>query len=363
MSKKCISILLAIVLSLSMISLVFAEETTLADPTQPDAQSETVSTSPEDATQASDTDGASEENQSTEPSSEPSTEPSSEPSTEPSSEPSTDPSSEPSTEPSSEPSTEPSSEPSTEPSSEPSTEPSTEPSSEPSTEPSSEPSTEPSSEPSTEPGTEPHEHKYTTVIKQATRTTDGTLTRVCGVCGEEITAPIAHIVSITLSNKNCIYSGNVKHPKVIATDADGNTLKKNVDFEVVYNGACQKVGKYSATITFIGKYKGTATRYFNIIPKASAIRTTKEYTTKLVVTVKNSTQASGYQIKIAEKKTFSDGVNKYIKDPSVLKKTISGLDSGTTYYVKVRAYSKITVNGKSQKLYSAWSDAVECTTK
>ena len=311
MSKKCISILLAIVLSLSMISLVFAEETTLADPTQPDAQSETVSTSPEDATQASDTDGASEENQSTEPSSEPSTEPSSEPSTEPS----------------------------------------------------SEPSTEPSSEPSTEPGTEPHEHKYTTVIKQATRTTDGTLTRICGVCGEEITAPIAHIVSITLSNKNCIYSGNVKHPKVIATDADGNTLKKNVDFEVVYNGACQKVGKYSATITFIGKYKGTATRYFNIIPKASAIRTTKEYTTKLVVTVKNSTQASGYQIKIAEKKTFSDGVNKYIKDPSVLKKTISGLDSGTTYYVKVRAYSKITVNGKSQKLYSAWSDAVECTTK
>ena len=311
MSKKCISILLAIVLSLSMISLVFAEETTLADPTQPDAQSETVSTSPEDATQASDTDGTSEENQSTEPSSEPSTEPSSEPSTEPS----------------------------------------------------SEPSTEPSSEPSTEPGTEPHEHKYTTVIKQATRTTDGTLTRVCGVCGEEITAPIAHIVSITLSNKNCIYSGNVKHPKVIATDADGNTLKKNVDFEVVYNGACQKVGKYSATITFIGKYKGTATRYFNIIPKASAIRTTKEYTTKLVVTVKNSTQASGYQIKIAEKKTFSDGVNKYIKDPSVLKKTISGLDSGTTYYVKVRAYSKITVNGKSQKLYSAWSDAVECTTK
>ena len=295
MSKKCISILLAIVLSLSMISLVFAEETTLADPTQPDAQSETVSTSPEDATQASDTDGASEENQSTEPS--------------------------------------------------------------------SEPSTEPSSEPSTEPGTEPHEHKYTTVIKQATRTTDGTLTRVCGVCGEEITAPIAHIVSITLSNKNCIYSGNVKHPKVIATDADGNTLKKNVDFEVVYNGACQKVGKYSATITFIGKYKGTATRYFNIIPKASSIRTTKEYTTKLVVTVKNSTQASGYQIKIAEKKTFSDGVNKYIKDPSVLKKTISGLDSGTTYYVKVRAYSKITVNGKSQKLYSAWSDAVECTTK
>ena len=222
---------------------------------------------------------------------------------------------------------------------------------------------QPSSEPSTEPGTEPHEHKYTTVIKQATRTTDGTLTRVCGVCGEEITAPIAHIVSITLSNKNCIYSGNVKHPKVIATDADGNTLKKNVDFEVVYNGACQKVGKYSATITFIGKYKGTATRYFNIIPKASAIRTAKEYTTKLVVTVKNSTQASGYQIKIAEKKTFSDGVNKFIKDPSVLKKTIYGLDSGTIYYVKVRAYSKITVNGKSQKLYSAWSDAVECTTK
>ena len=338
MSKKCISILLAIVLSLSMISLVFAEETT---PSAPDATVVDVPTGSEDPTEpASPSDP---------------TDPAELPSEEPSSEPSTDPISEPSTEPSSEPSSEPSTEPSSEPSSEPSTEPSSEPS--------SEPSTEPSSEPESEPATVPHDHQYSNVIKQATKTVDGLLTQVCSVCGDESSTPIAHIASITLSNKNCIYTGNVKHPKVTVLDADGKTLKRNTDYEVVYNGACQDVGKYSASITFIGKYKGSATRYFNIIPKASAIKTVKAYQNKLVVTVKQRTQLTGYQLKVATKKTFSDAINKYIKNPDAVQKTIKSLDSGATYYVKVRTYATITFKGKTQKLYSAWSDAVECMTK
>ena len=71
----------------------------------------------------------------------------------------------------------------------------------------------------------------------------------------------------------------------------------------------------------------------------------------------------GYQIKISAKKSFAGAKNFYIKDPVETKKVITGLKSDTTYYVKVRTYTKITVGGKEKKLYSAWSDVVECTTK
>ena len=201
-------------------------------------------------------------------------------------------------------------------------------------------------------------------MKPATRTEDGALKEYCTGCGDEKSTPIPRIDTIKLSNTNCIWTGNVKHPKVIAVDRTGKTLSKGVDFEVEYVGACSNVGKYSAKITFIGRYKGSVTRYFNIVPKATSVRTVKEGADKLIVLVKaRKTQATGYQIRYAAKKNFTGYKNAYIKDPTLTSKTIKGLASGTTYYVKVRAYTKVKFNGKSIKLYSDWSDIIECQTK
>ena len=328
MSKKIISIMLAIILSLSMLSLAFAEDVSPGEPAG-------------------------------EPTSEIVTEPTGETPSEPASEPTGEDPTEPASEPTGETPSEPESEPTGENPSEPASEPTGDNPSEPVSEPTGENPSEPVSEPTTE-----HVHAYTLIIKPATKSADGSVTQYCAGCGEETVSPVAKIASIALSNKNCVYSGNVKHPKAIITDAEGNALKKGTDFEIVYNGACQDVGKYSAKITFIGKYKGSATRYFNILPKASLVKTVKESADQIVVTVKQRpAQTSGYQIKVASKKDFSDGVNAYIKDPLAVQKTIRGLAGGTTYYVKVRTYTKVTVGAQEQKLYSAWSDVVECATK
>ena len=207
-------------------------------------------------------------------------------------------------------------------------------------------------------------HSYVTLIQPATTSADGLLTAYCSGCGDETTRPISKIASISLSNKNCLYSGNVKHPKVIILDADGKQLKKGVDFDVVYKGDCRVVGKYRAVITLLGRYKGGATRYFNILPRGTQINTVEEYENKLVVSVKKRTeQTTGYQIKLATKKDFSDARNVYIKNPAVLKKTVQSLQSGTYYYVKARTYTKIMFDNAEKKLYSAWSDAVVCRTK
>jgi hypothetical protein len=201
-------------------------------------------------------------------------------------------------------------------------------------------------------------------VKPATGTEDGALKEYCTGCGDEKATPIPRIDTVRLSNTNCIWSGNIKHPKVLAVDRTGKALKKGADFEVEYVGTCRDVGKYYAKITFIGRYKGSIVRYFNIVPKATSIRTVKEGAGKLIVSVKQRTaQTTGYQIRYAVKKSFAGYQNAYIKDPTITSRTIKGLASGMTYYVKVRTYTKVKFNGKDIKLYSAWSDAVECRTK
>ena len=72
---------------------------------------------------------------------------------------------------------------------------------------------------------------------------------------------------------------------------------------------------------------------------------------------------TGYQVQIAENKSFTKGLKKYtVKGSSVTKKEIKSLKKGKTYYVRVRAYKKCddetvyglwySLNGKSYKKIS-----------
>lgn len=63
--------------------------------------------------------------------------------------------------------------------------------------------------------------------------------------------------------------------------------------------------------------------------------------------------ASGYQVQIATNKTFTKSVKKSsVKGASTLKKTMSSLTKGKTYYVRVRAYK----SKYGQKAYGSWSN-------
>ena len=80
-------------------------------------------------------------------------------------------------------------------------------------------------------------------------------------------------------------------------------------------------------------------------------------TSSVKVTWKNIEEATGYQIKISSNNNFSKA--KTVNTINASKKTIKKLKSGTKYYVKVRAYTKINGNKK----YGNWSKIKSVKTK
>ncbi|MBO5303230.1 MAG: family 43 glycosylhydrolase [Lachnospiraceae bacterium] len=77
---------------------------------------------------------------------------------------------------------------------------------------------------------------------------------------------------------------------------------------------------------------------------------------KLTVKWKKDNSVTGYEVQIALNKTFKSGkktVN--IKKAKTSSTTFKKLKKGKKYYVHVRAYKNVTVEGKSVKLYGEWS--------
>ena len=67
--------------------------------------------------------------------------------------------------------------------------------------------------------------------------------------------------------------------------------------------------------------------------------------------------ATGYQIQYSTSSTFASSKTKDIpiNKNGTTSKAITGLKNGTKYYFRIRAYKTVTNDGKSSKVYSAWS--------
>jgi len=79
---------------------------------------------------------------------------------------------------------------------------------------------------------------------------------------------------------------------------------------------------------------------------------------KLTVKWKKMAGASGYEVQCCLKKNFKSGVKKAMaKKGNKTSLVIKKLKKGKSYYVRIRAYKTVKVNGKTQKLYGAWSKA------
>jgi hypothetical protein len=69
---------------------------------------------------------------------------------------------------------------------------------------------------------------------------------------------------------------------------------------------------------------------------------------------------TGYQVQIATNSSFTAGKQEVkVTSPSTLSKTISGLTSGKTYYVRVRGYNEF--NGTTY--YGEWTNVLSCKVK
>ena len=239
--------------------------------------------------------------------------------------------------------------------------------------------------------TVPHTHNLTLVAAKAATCTEGGKEAYykCEGCGKfyedvlgtkEITdlaswgniAKIAHTTKQTVTKASSIklkatsltYNGKVRTPKVIVKDRTGKTLVKNTDYTVSYAKGRKYVGKYAVKITFKGKYSGTKTLYFTIKPKATSISSltagSKKFTVKWK---KQATQTTGYQVQYSASSKFSKAKTVTVGKNTTVSKKISKLSGKKKYYVRVRTYKTVKINGKSIRIYSGWSKAKTVTTK
>ena len=208
-------------------------------------------------------------------------------------------------------------------------------------------------------------HTTKQTVTKATPTANGKIVNYCSVCKKTLSITvIPKASSIKLKATSLTYNGKVRTPKVIVKDRTGKTLVKNTDYTVSYAKGRKYVGKYAVKITFKGKYSGTKTLYFTIKPKATSISSLKAGSKKFTVKwKKQATQTTGYQVQYSASSKFSKAKTVTVGKNTTVSKKISKLSGKKKYYVRVRTYKTVKINGKSIRIYSGWSKAKTVTTK
>ncbi len=169
----------------------------------------------------------------------------------------------------------------------------------------------------------------------------------------EISAP----KTMGLSASSYTYNGKVRKPSVSVKDINGKEISAS-NYAVSYSKGCKNVGRYTVQVTFKGdysKYKSMS-QTFDIKPKTTSISKVKASRKALTVKwKKQKKQTTGYYIQYSKDKKFKSGVKAAKAGLSKTEKKITKLKSKKTYYVRIRTYKTVKVNGKSVKIYSNWS--------
>lgn len=167
---------------------------------------------------------------------------------------------------------------------------------------------------------------------------------------------IAPPKQVTLSTDTLVYTGKAQKPKVTITDASGNMIDSS-EYRLAYKNN-SKVGQASVTVYFSGKYGGTLTKYFQIIPKGTKISSLSVRPKGLLAKWKKQrTQTSGYEIQYSTSRKFAKGAAKKIRMNGNKKtsKMIPTRKSGKKYYARIRTYKTVWVQGRKRYFYSRWS--------
>lgn len=169
---------------------------------------------------------------------------------------------------------------------------------------------------------------------------------------------------VQLSATKFTYNGKVRTPSV--TVFDGNEKLASSQYTKTFSKGRKNVGKYTVKVTLKGRYKGSKTVTYRIVPKGTTISKLKKG--KKAITVKWKKQSAkmatsritGYQIQVAANSTFTKGKKTVtVKGYKTVSKKVTKLKAKKKYYVHVRTYK--TINGK--KYCSNWSKTQKITTK
>ncbi|MDE6659828.1 MAG: leucine-rich repeat protein, partial [Eubacterium sp.] len=206
-------------------------------------------------------------------------------------------------------------------------------------------------------------HNYKTTTTKATTKANGSVVKKCSVCGVSTKTTIYYPKTITLSKTSYTYNGKAQKPTVTVKDSKGKKISAS-NYTVSYASGRKNVGTYKVTIKFKGNYSGTATKSFTINPKATALSSVTAGKKKFTVKWKKlTTQTTGYQIQYSTSSKFSSAKTVTVSKNKTTSKTVSSLKAKKKYYVRVRTYKTVKVNGKSTKIYSSWSKSKSIKTK
>ena len=193
-------------------------------------------------------------------------------------------------------------------------------------------------------------------VTRATAKNDGKIVTSCSVCKKILnTEMIPKASDIRLSAVSYTYNGKTRKPPVIVNDRTGKKVS-TVNYTISYAKGRKNVGNYDVTITFKGNYNGTVKKTFTINPKSTSISKLTAGRKKLTVRwKKQQTQTTGYQIQYATSAKFKGAKTITVPKSKATSKTISRLKAKKKYYVRIRTYKTVKVNGKPKKIYASWS--------
>ncbi len=209
-------------------------------------------------------------------------------------------------------------------------------------------------------------HIFRGTVTPATTSANGNVCMKCKYCGTvkpKTKKTIAKIKSVKLSKTSYVYDGKVKKPAVTVYDSKGKKIDSD-NYKVTYPSSCKNVGEYKVKVVFMNNYKGTVYQTYTIKPKGTSITSRSGGSKKITLMWnKQSVQTSGYQVACSTNSNFKTYSTMTIGNKNTTTVTISGLKAKKKYYVKVRTYKTVKVNGKNKKIYSSWSSVKNVTTK
>jgi len=210
-----------------------------------------------------------------------------------------------------------------------------------------------------------HEHQYETIVNQATLSKNGSVEKKCTECGFVAdTKVIYYPKTIKLAKTEYTYNGKICKPSVAVTDSMGNEIDGN-SYSVAYSKN-KNVGTATAVIKFKGNYSGTVKKTFTIRHKNTSISRLSAKSKGISLKWKKQTsQVTGYQIQYSTSSKFTKGKTSIVtvNKNKTTSKAISRLKAKKKYYVRIRTYKNVKINGKTLKIYSNWSKTKTVVTK
>lgn len=208
-------------------------------------------------------------------------------------------------------------------------------------------------------------HNYQASVIPATTKSNGSIEEVCAKCGEKKSQTIHQISSVNLSKTSYTYNGKLRKPAISIIDTQGSSLMNGKDYRVSYPDISAQAGIYQVKIDFIGNYYGSVNKQFKVLPKSISFTKVTSKKKGIALKWKKTAADCGYEIAYSTSKKFTRKSSHIIdvRKSRTISKTISRLKPKQRYYIRIRTYKNVTLNGKTTKLYSGWSKVKTVRTK